>query len=239
MNYQEDRDDALNKPFAGRTVVFVDGAVLYLDNGDAWEFKLDGDCCSSSEYTPEGLGAFQDLLGRRIQKVEDRHGGNVGYRGDEGELNPRVQKLARQYPPSESDSWHFLIFETDRGHVTVDWRNQSNGYYDGSISLVAVPRLPTPLHDAALERKYEFVRHQLPFFLAKESSERMLIHIMKATEARLQCLLDRHKHTTQLAPGKTIFVDDRGKPMMTSDDVEELERIRVDLYLAILDCEGK
>lgn len=30
--------------------------------------------------------------------------------------------------------WAFLVFETDRGHATIDWRNDSNGYYSGNVA---------------------------------------------------------------------------------------------------------
>lgn len=31
--------------------------------------------------------------------------------------------------------WYFLVFFTSGGHVTIDWRNDSNGYYAGTICL--------------------------------------------------------------------------------------------------------
>ena len=35
----------------------------------------------------------------------------------------------------DSVSGHCIVFTTDQGHETIDWRNDSNGYYDGSASF--------------------------------------------------------------------------------------------------------
>ena len=125
------------KRLVGATVISVNGATIYLADGRAFEFVLEGDCCSSSEYTPEGLAAFAELLGRTITDVEERTDSS------------REQEMREKYGEVESDKWHFLVFTTDRGHITIDWRNISNGYYDGTCGLVERELTPWA-HDAAV-----------------------------------------------------------------------------------------
>jgi hypothetical protein len=140
---------------------------LFLDTGKAFAFDLEGDCCSVSEFTPEGLEAFKELQGARVLAVEAREGGSVR---DDGSLSalihgtpPALERrtidLAMRYPSTQDvDAWHFLVFTTDRGHVTIDWRNSSNGYYDGTCTMIEAEPLPAPAHDAALEGNYNAAR---------------------------------------------------------------------------------
>lgn len=92
-------------------IIFTDGSTLALD--------LAGDCCSCSYFSPEGIQALKELPGAKVLSVEERGG-------------PSKPGLPEQEDYNEI-SWHFLVFTTDRGHVTVDWRNDSNGYYDGYV----------------------------------------------------------------------------------------------------------
>lgn len=146
-----------------------DSLLLYLDDGSAYELWLTGDCCSISEFTPEAFEAAQELIGAKVLNVDERYGGdtnafvcNCGVPEHEGagmhstacnvfKAGPRVEALIERHPSTDCDTWHFLVFTTDKGHVTLDWRNRSNGYYDGAIEFGRAPRLPIPAHDAALE----------------------------------------------------------------------------------------
>lgn len=106
--YDEQRDDAV---------------VLVLDDGRGLRLELDAECCSRSYFAD--VHQFDELVGARIQAIEEREG--------VGKLEPADGEGDRITP-------RFLIFTTDRGYVTVDWRNDSNGYYDGWV----VPSLLTP-----------------------------------------------------------------------------------------------
>lgn len=75
--------------------------------------ELTGDCCSHSFYTDPKQ--FLELMGSTITHIEERE-------NKTDETDDEVQR------------WKFLVFTTDRGHVTIDWRNDSNGYYDGEIT---------------------------------------------------------------------------------------------------------
>jgi hypothetical protein len=95
-------------------LVFEDGRKLIL--------ALDGDCCSSSYYSdPE---QFDELIGTTIQEIEE-----VSGKSHEG--------LPDNDGLDSCTLWSFLKFTTNKGHVTIDWRNDSNGYYSGSVA----PRL--------------------------------------------------------------------------------------------------
>ena len=92
----------------------LDAVVLVFDNGQRVSADLHGDCCSSSSFTD--AKQFDELVGARIRSVEEREGGEVG-RGEWDDVRKS----------------HFLVFVTDKGHVTIDWHNDSNGYYDGWV----------------------------------------------------------------------------------------------------------
>lgn len=138
-------DEKQYEPLIGRTVVFVRETTLYLDDGKAYAFDLEGDCCSHSYYTPDGEAAFAELLGAQIRKIENREEGD------------HAERMISKWGVDEEDQWAFLVFTTDRGHVTADWRNASNGYYGGWVELREVRGLCAPLLDAALECQHAWV----------------------------------------------------------------------------------
>lgn len=104
------------KPDASRS---DEAVILSFSDGTKRLLWLEADCCSGSYFTD--VKQFDELPGATIQKVEERDGEVEGdkYVGD-------------------VKAWHFLVFETNKGHVTIDWRNESNGYYDGWVVVEAV-----------------------------------------------------------------------------------------------------
>ncbi len=96
-----------------------DEVVVRMEDGREFRLTLEGDCCSESYFTsPE---QFSELVGATVLDAEDREG-----------------QSANNLPkPEGADcvSWHFLVFTTNKGHVTIDWHNDSNGYYDGSLRV--------------------------------------------------------------------------------------------------------
>ncbi|MBU1767943.1 MAG: hypothetical protein KJ648_07565 [Candidatus Omnitrophica bacterium] len=107
------------EPLLGGKVLRVETAetrvVITTDKGTLVGV-LEGECCSESFFTDPTQ--FHPLVGSRLLAVEDRSEGT-----------PSFCAPARQ----ESMIWSFLVFTTDRGHVTIDWRNDSNGYYSGEL----------------------------------------------------------------------------------------------------------
>lgn len=96
-----------------------DSIVLNFLDGRDLRLQLKGDCCSSSYYTD--FGQFDELIDSTIRAIEER----------DGKSETPGEKPSQEN--SESISWHFLVFITNKGHVTIDWRNDSNGHYDGSV----------------------------------------------------------------------------------------------------------
>lgn len=97
----------------------TDRVDLTLDDGRTLALELQADCCSRSYFAD--LKQFEELVGSTILDAEEREGPDTENDGD-------VMR------------WHFLVLKTDKGHVTIDWRNESNGYYDGELEWSIVPR---------------------------------------------------------------------------------------------------
>jgi len=99
--------------------------MVKMTDGSSARFDLEGDCCSNSFFTD--VKEFDELIGSVIQSVEQR-----------SDLTPKTPErpggrlVCRG---ADCTSWHFLVFTTNKGHVTIDWRNESNGYYDGCCYL--------------------------------------------------------------------------------------------------------
>lgn len=79
--------------------------------------RVDGDCCSYSYFV-----AHENPCGR-VLGVEDRSD------------NLSVQETRSN---ETTILYHALLIKTDQGHFTIDWRNSSNGWYDGTIALESV-----------------------------------------------------------------------------------------------------
>jgi hypothetical protein len=90
-------------------------------DGTKLELKLEGDCCSSSYFTEDAVEDAWELVGSTIVSIEDR---------DDGHNKDREYKDTDDFT---STIWSFLVFKTNKGHVTLDWRNDSNGYYSGWV----------------------------------------------------------------------------------------------------------
>lgn len=117
----------------GRTVAEVllggkdrsgkDGVYLIFEDGAGLGLSLEGDCCSYSFFTDPKQ--FMELKGTVIREIEERDGESVF----------GLDASARATECVDDISWHFLVFVTNHGHVTIDWRNDSNGYYDGWVCV--------------------------------------------------------------------------------------------------------
>lgn len=110
-----------NHPLIGKTITAVH---LAADN-QALRFDVEGaepivartedDCCS---YTwVESLDNVDALIGGTVAAVEDIDMPELGYDHEEYDV------LA----------FYGCRITTDKGHCTIDYRNDSNGYYGGSL----------------------------------------------------------------------------------------------------------
>jgi hypothetical protein len=96
---------------------------LVFEDGKAVDVIVEGDCCSSSYYVDPSQ--FDELVGAVIRKVEPR--------------NSDDSKDVDNVAEGKYLRWHFLVFVTDKGHVTIDFRNESNGYYSGFVEFKSAP----------------------------------------------------------------------------------------------------
>ena len=81
-------------------------------------FQAYGDCCSQSFI--ESIDDHHVLQDCTILSVEEVEGESAS---NENDYTQECQK------------WTFYKFKTDKGYATLSFRNDSNGYYDGSLEL--------------------------------------------------------------------------------------------------------
>ncbi len=98
-----------------------DEMTFVADDGRRFRFYYEQDCCASCNIVDIG-GDLADLVGSPILRAEE-------VSSEDAE--------APEY--SESYTWTFYKFETNRGSVTVRWLGQSNGYYSESVTYAEEP----------------------------------------------------------------------------------------------------
>lgn len=119
----------------GRAVV----AVYLKEGGSAIRFDLDesetvvatvfGDCCSSTWI--ESLDAPDALIGTVIS-VEDIDMPDLGTGAEQTQDKDRAGS-------AECISYYGCKITTDNGSCVIDYRNESNGYYGGSLEWPQSP----------------------------------------------------------------------------------------------------
>lgn len=87
-----------------------------LEGGESVIARADGDCCSSSWI--EDIDLPTSLVGGVVRSVEDVD----------------MPDLAEEEDEREVVAYYGCRITTDRGSCTIDYRNESNGYYGGSLS---------------------------------------------------------------------------------------------------------
>jgi len=117
----------------GKTLVKIarDGDERLTFHTSEEEFAMfhEQDCCENV-FISEIIGDLDDLIGTPILLAEV-----VG--SDEPSPN--------EY--SESHTWTFYKLATVKGHVTIRWLGESNGYYSEGVDFVRIS--PTPTEGAA------------------------------------------------------------------------------------------
>lgn len=118
-------DDMLNRRLASVTLSEDKERITFaFEDGGERAFGVEGDCCSSSWI--EHLEMPPDLAGATLLSVED--GGGVD-KTDDDALNPKGE-YGREH---ECLQVYQTTFRTNRGDVTLEYRNSSNGYYGGYL----------------------------------------------------------------------------------------------------------
>lgn len=113
----------------GRSAAFrgvVETITLALEDGTEVHLKLTADCCSSSYFEPRCLAEVRALVGQSLVSVENIEPVTVGRAEDVAEPDDRQRGYYK---------YHAVKITTNRETVVLDWRNESNGYYDGECEI--------------------------------------------------------------------------------------------------------
>ena len=105
----------------GKTLVEVvnlgDVVVFRASEDEAYKLYHSQDCCECVRVE-EVIGDLDDLVGSPILEAEEV--------SSEGHPDPEN---------AESFTWTFYKLGTIKGHVTIRWLGESNGYYSESVSF--------------------------------------------------------------------------------------------------------
>jgi len=90
-------------------------------DGHEVRVELEGDCCSSSFFDDYSLIDARGLMGEQLKGIEDT-----------GRAEPENDPYKGGCDVIE---YHALVVRTDKQSITIDWRNDSNGYYSGTARI--------------------------------------------------------------------------------------------------------
>ena len=102
--------------------------------GDSLICGVEGDCCSNSWI--EHMEAPKDLAGAVVLAVEESAVVSNTVEDDSDDALIQVYQTH---------------FRTTRGDVSLEYRNSSNGYYGGNLTLVQAPTSPCAEHEDCRE----------------------------------------------------------------------------------------
>jgi hypothetical protein len=90
-----------------------------VEDGDPVHVYVEGDCCSTSWVEDIELPALG--FPAKVLKVEDL------------DLPPRDNDESKHRKDTDVVAYYGLKITTDKGDIVIDYRNDSNGYYGGSL----------------------------------------------------------------------------------------------------------
>lgn len=100
---------------------------LIADDGRKVELRLTGDCCSSSYFEKRSVEDVQALVGQTLLEVESV-ASNIS--------DKKVESTEENDYNGGTFQYHAVKLSTDKETIVVDWRNESNGYYDGTCTVI-------------------------------------------------------------------------------------------------------
>lgn len=112
---------------------FSDQILFITSNGEQFLYQTEGDCCSTTWI--EEINGLDNLLGQVIHDVEDVPMGEPEADRAHGQDGSKYFDVLQDYG---------VKFTTTRGYCDLVYRNESNGYYGGSLGFVG--------HDADLSK---------------------------------------------------------------------------------------
>lgn len=124
MFWRENEENKLNA-MLGQKIASVeldkgkDLLTITFQSGHTQSFSTEGDCCSHSWI--EHLELPNDIVGATLLSVEERSFGEI--ESEDG----------KEYDSLKS---YQTLFKTDRGYISVEYRNSSNGYYGGWMTAL-------------------------------------------------------------------------------------------------------
>lgn len=97
-------------------------------NGEVWSLNHHPDCCEDV-IIEDISGNLNDLVGLPILIAEEIiHKDKT----PDGMVLPIIEP---KYHPQIRFTWTFYKFATQKGHVTIRWYGQSNGYYSEEVDF--------------------------------------------------------------------------------------------------------
>ena len=124
--------------FKGKTFVDIDTSnskeelIFKTADGEVYEMYHVGDCCESV-YLEDVIGDLGDLVGSPILEAEE-----VVSKDENPPDRLKADSEDDYYGDGymvESYTWTFYKLGTIKGHVTLRWFGQSNGYYSERVSI--------------------------------------------------------------------------------------------------------
>lgn len=130
------------------TVIARDGeeVIFTEDNGQQYKLYHSQDCCEGVGLE-DVCGDLSDLVGTPItlaEEVINSGSGNTKYDNDipeaiiDGDWPEEMPKPIGYAP--ESWTWTFYKLATVKGHVTLRWYGQSNGYYSEGVDFEKIEK---------------------------------------------------------------------------------------------------
>lgn len=110
----------------GKTLTVVnvnddkDEVYFHAVGGEVFRMYHAQDCCETVSLS-EVVGSLDDLVGAPIVEAEEV--------SSEGHPSPES---------TESHTWTFYKLGTRKGHVTLRWLGESNGYYSESVEFAKI-----------------------------------------------------------------------------------------------------
>ena len=91
------------------------------DSGKKYVMFHNQNCCESV-YVEDICGNLEDLIGSPILKASE-------------DTNSKTNPVGVEIEDQESFTWTFYNMATQKGHVTIRWYGESNGYYSESVDF--------------------------------------------------------------------------------------------------------